>query len=64
MRLLLLLLTLALALPVQAEGFISRLLHKPVPGGIAVVDLGPAASAPRASYQGKPLLVVREDGQR
>ncbi|SFQ07094.1 M23 family metallopeptidase [Pseudomonas borbori] len=64
MRLLLLLLTLALALPVQAEGFISRLLHKPVPGGIAVVDLGPAASAPRASYQGKPLLVIREDGQR
>ena len=64
MRLLLLLLTLALALPVQAEGFISRLLHRPVPGGIAVVDLGPAASAPRASYQGKPLLVIREDGQR
>lgn len=64
MRFLLLMLSFCLALPAQAEGFISRLLHKPVPGGVAVLDLGQAASAPSASYQGKPLLVIREDGLR
>jgi murein DD-endopeptidase MepM/ murein hydrolase activator NlpD len=64
MRLLPVLFALCLALPAQAEGFISRLLHKPVPGGVAVVDLGPATSAPRASYQGKPVLVIHEDGRR
>lgn len=64
MRSLLLLLTLCLALPAHAEGFISRLLNKPVPGGVAVVDLGASASAPSATYQGKPVLVVHEDQQR
>ncbi|NQD92802.1 M23 family metallopeptidase [Pseudomonas sp. CrR25] len=64
MHLIPLLLALVLALPAQAEGFISRLLNQPVPGGVAVLDLGPAARAPRASYQGKPLLVIHEDGQR
>jgi murein DD-endopeptidase MepM/ murein hydrolase activator NlpD len=64
MRLLTLITLFCLALPVHAEGFISRLLHKPVPGGVAVVDLGAGATAPSASYQGKPLLVIHEDGQR
>ncbi|WP_439887722.1 peptidoglycan DD-metalloendopeptidase family protein [Pseudomonas sp. MBLB4123] len=64
MRLIPLLIALLLALPAQAEGFITRLLNKPVPGGVAVVDLGPATTAPRATYQGKPLLVIHEDGQR
>lgn len=64
MRLIALLVALCLALPAHAEGFISRLLHKPVPGGVAVVDLGAGATAPSASYQGKPLLVIHEDGQR
>ena len=64
MRLIPLLIALLLALPAQAEGFITRLLNKPVPGGVAVVDLGPAVAAPRATYQDKPLLVIHEDGQR
>ncbi len=64
MRSLLLLLALLIALPAHAEGFLTRLLNKPVPGGVAVVDLGSAPKAPRALYQGKPVLVVREDGQR
>ncbi|HLA31343.1 MAG TPA: peptidoglycan DD-metalloendopeptidase family protein [Pseudomonas sp.] len=64
MRLLALAAALCLALPVQAEGFISRLLNKPVPGGVAVVDLGPAANAPKARYKGKPLLVIKEDQRR
>ncbi len=40
-----------------AEGFISRLLNHPVPGGVAVVPLGSEAQAPTARYQGKPVLV-------
>ncbi|WP_137819523.1 peptidoglycan DD-metalloendopeptidase family protein [Pseudomonas sp. 2FG] len=63
MRLLIALL-LCLALPVHAEGFISRLLNKPVPGGVAVVDLGTGGSAPTATYQGKPVLVVHEEARR
>ncbi len=59
-----LLFSLVLALPAHAEGFITRLLNKPVPGGVAVVDLGDGATAPQARYQDKPALVIREDGQR
>lgn len=60
------LLALCLALPAQAasESYVARLLNKPVPGGVAVVDLGPAAQAPQASYQGKRVLVVREQDAR
>ncbi|WP_323899335.1 M23 family metallopeptidase [Aeromonas hydrophila] len=47
-----------------AEGFISRLLNHPVPGGVAVVALGSEAQAPTARYQGKPVLVVREEDKR
>jgi murein DD-endopeptidase MepM/ murein hydrolase activator NlpD len=47
-----------------AEGFISRLLNHPVPGGVAVVPLGNEAQAPAARYQGKPVLVVREEDRR
>ncbi len=57
-------LLLCLALPANAEGFITRLLNKPVPGGVAVVDLGEGSSAPQARYQGKPVLVVKEEGRR
>src|SRR3989344_3567137 len=64
MRLFTLLTLFCLALPVHAEGFISRLLNKPVPGGVAVVDLGPATSAPTVRYQNKPVLVINEDQQR
>lgn len=64
MRLFTLLTLFCLALPVHAEGFISRLLNKPVPGGVAVVDLGPASSAPTVRYQNKPVLVINEDQQR
>lgn len=63
-RLFALLFALTFALPAAADGFITRLLHKPVPGGVAVVPLGEGAEAPTARYQGKPLLVIREDGQR
>lgn len=52
-----------LALPAYAEGFISRTLNKPVPGGVAVIQLGNEGPAPTARYQGKPVLVVKEEGR-
>lgn len=63
-RLFILLLSLAIALPAHAEGFITRLLNKPVPGGVAVIDAGTGASAPKVRYQDKPALVIKEDSQR
>ena len=51
---------LCLCLPAHADSYITRLLNKPVPGGVAVVDLGNASQAPTATYQGKPVLVVKE----
>lgn len=55
---------LLLCLPAHADSFITRALDKPVPGGVAVIDLGTGAQAPTATYQGKPLLVVKEQGTR
>src|SRR5437868_4714825 len=54
------LLLLCLTFNAHADSYITRLLNKPVPGGVAVVDLGSSAQAPKASYQGKPVLVVKE----
>ena len=47
-----------------ADSFITRALNKPVPGGVAVIDLGTGTEAPKASYQGKPVMVVKEQGNR
>jgi murein DD-endopeptidase MepM/ murein hydrolase activator NlpD len=58
------LLLLCFTLPAHAEGFLTRLLNKPVPGGVAVIDLGNGASGPSVRYDGKPVLVIHEDGQR
>ena len=59
-----LLLMACLSLPAQADGFITRLLNKPVPGGVAVVTLPEQDIAPRVRYQDQPVLVIREDNQR
>lgn len=59
-RFLSLLFLLCLTVNAHADSYITRLLNKPVPGGVAVVNLGPASQAPKASYQGKPVLVVKE----
>lgn len=48
----------------QAQGYISRKLDVPVPGGVAVVALGAAERAPQASYDGHRVMVIRDsDGQ-
>ncbi len=54
----------SLTLSAQAEGFITRLLNKPVPGGVAVVALPEQTDAPRVQYRDQPLLVIREDDER
>ena len=51
------------ALPAQADSFIMRLLNKPVPGGWRW-STSARKAPPRAFYQGKPVLVVREEGRR
>ena len=38
-----------------ADSYITRLLNKPVPGGVAVIDLGTCAQRPEAKYDGKPV---------
>lgn len=48
----------------QAEGFITRLLNKPVQGGIAVIALGNESIKPSVSYQGNPVLVLHEDNKQ
>ncbi|WP_411391810.1 peptidoglycan DD-metalloendopeptidase family protein [Pseudomonas sp. MPB23] len=59
-RLFSVLMLLCLAVNAHADSYITRTLNKPVPGGVAVVELGPSATAPKATYQGKPVLVVKE----
>jgi len=51
-------------LTASAQGYISRTLSQPVPGGIAVVPLGVSPEPPTAFYQKRPALVVKDsDGQ-
>lgn len=50
--------------PAAAQGYIARTLDVPVPGGVAVVPLGGAAQAPRASYAGRRVMVIRDSDQR
>ncbi|AIY41975.1 Membrane protein related to metalloendopeptidase [Collimonas arenae] len=49
-----------LAFNACADSKITQQLNKPVPGGVAVVDLGRAVQIPKASYQSRPVLVVKE----
>ncbi len=54
----------ALALSLAASDAWALPTHSPVPGGVAVVDLGPAGqAAPTARWGEQPLAVVRDDGR-
>ncbi len=44
------------------DGFLARLLHRPVPGGVAVIDLGTGAGRPQAWYANRPVMVVQDQG--
>lgn len=48
----------------HADGFITRLLNKPVQGGVAVIALDNEQLKPKVYYQGNSVLVLREDGKR
>lgn len=56
----------ALSLPVaaQAQGYISRKLSAPVPGGVSVVSLGAAKQAPQVTFDGRRVLVVRDSDEQ
>ncbi|PLC54127.1 peptidase [Pollutimonas nitritireducens] len=43
-----------------AEGYISRLLNQPIPGGVAVVPLGKVPQLPRAYLDGERVMVLRD----
>ncbi|WP_447578494.1 peptidoglycan DD-metalloendopeptidase family protein [Achromobacter kerstersii] len=58
---------LSLSLPARAQaqqGFITRKLNAPVPGGVAVLPLGDAERAPEVTFLGRRVLVVREEGKQ
>lgn len=48
----------------QAEGFITRLLNKPVQGGVAIIALNKEQVKPMAYYQGNPVLVLHEENKQ
>lgn len=48
----------------QAQGYISRTLDHPVPGGVAVVPLGLAEQAPQARFNGHRVMVIRDSDQQ
>lgn len=64
-RLFMLFSAVGLLLPASAgaQGYISRLLHHPVPGGVAVVSAGNSNEAPRAFYKDTPVMVLRDSDQ-
>jgi murein DD-endopeptidase MepM/ murein hydrolase activator NlpD len=56
----LLLLALCASSAVQAQGYISRKLNAPVPGGVAVVALGAAPQAPEVTFGDRRVMVLRD----
>ena len=48
----------------QQQGFISRKLNAPVPGGVAVLALGDGPAAPEVTFLERRALVVREEGRQ
>jgi len=47
-----------------AEGFLSRLLHHPVPGGVAVIPLDDGQDLSKVTYNQRQVLVIKEDDVR
>lgn len=47
-----------------AQGYINKLLNQPVPGGVAVVDVGSDSGMdgpPRVTYQDQPVMVLQDN---
>ena len=47
-----------------ASGYISRTLHHPFPGGVAVLDLGDGQVMPSVTYRDHPVMVLKDSDQR
>ncbi|WP_432785193.1 peptidoglycan DD-metalloendopeptidase family protein [Oligella sp. MSHR50489EDL] len=52
------LISLLLSAPAWAQSYIERQLHRPVPGGIAVIPLADRGVVPSATFKGDRVLVV------
>lgn len=48
----------------HAQGYISRKLHAPVPGGVAVVALGAAPQAPEVTFGDRRVMVLRDSDEQ
>lgn len=61
----LLIATICLLLPAlaSAQGYITRLLNHPVPGGVAVVNLGQANEPPQVFYKDDRVMVLRDSDE-
>lgn len=59
-----LLATLCIATAAQAQGYISRKLNAPVPGGVAVIPLGAAVTPPHVTFDGRRVMVVRDSDEQ
>lgn len=57
------LLCLAAQASADTQSDIRRKLDAPVPGGVAVLSLGKHATPPRASYLGRPVMVIQDATQ-
>lgn len=64
LRILVLVVAVLLYPNVYAEGYIGRLLNRPVPGGVAVVPLGDDAAAPKVTFRRSRVMVVRDSDQQ
>lgn len=53
-----------ISVQVAAKGYISRTLHHPFPGGVAVLDLGPGSSPPTVFFRDNPVMVLKDSDQR
>ncbi|MFW7341348.1 peptidoglycan DD-metalloendopeptidase family protein [Pollutimonas sp. H1-120] len=49
---------------VLAQGYMARVLHHPVPGGVAVIPLGTAEQAPKVFYGKDRVMVLRDSDQQ
>lgn len=59
-RILLFAALLAVSALARAESYIARMLNKPVPGGVAVLELGKAPAAPVVHYGERRVMVLQE----
>lgn len=48
----------------HAQGYISRTLNQPFPGGVAVIELGAVEAPPAVFYRDNPVMVLKDSDER